>query len=444
MKNLIKKYNSKDSILVISSWPRKKQKYSKGVCAVASFAKNTLLEIQKQNPNKKIVILTMKLGKKTQVYTEDGMLVIRCFERNNPLSYFNLLKTIHKFNKAKTVILEFEFASFGDLLSTGSLSLLVWAMAFLRKQVHLVVHQVILSLNEISDHIGINKKSLKMKFFNFALLNFYKFITFPAKTVIVLENELKNRLKKIIKEEKILVVPHGVDSHMKQGSSLKNLKEKPEFKKEEMVILFFGYLTWYKGVDFLIKALEKHPIINGRKIKLIIAGGPSFTQAKKKHYQSFLNRTLKNAKKRAHIQVTGFVPEDKISSYFKAADLVVLPYRRFMSSSGPFSVALSFEKPILLSNNLSGLLKSTDIQEVLKNTKLSKNDITFGLNEKDLVNKIGAMQDPKIYKKAISFSKTLANKRSFGHIANSYVQIISEKPRFSFNKRFTITPSIAS
>ncbi|MFH1186545.1 MAG: glycosyltransferase [Candidatus Levyibacteriota bacterium] len=438
----LKEFNKEDSIIVISSFPRKKEKYSKGVCAVASFTKNTLLAIKKQNQNKRIVVLTMKLGNKEEVYKEDGMLIIRCFKRNSSFSYFNLLQNIRKFNHVKHVLLEFEFSSFGDISSTGSLSIVIWLLSIFNKRVTIVIHQVLLDLKEISGHIGISKKSLKIKFLNFALKNFYKFITYPAKNIIVLENELKNRLQNIIPKEKIVVIPHGVDKQITTALNKKKSKLKLGMEKDELVILYFGYLTWYKGVDFLVKSLQKHNRINGKKVKLVIAGGPSFTQDKKEHYQAFLRKTENLAKGLSHIEITGFVPEEKIADYFKASDVVVFPYRKFMSSSGPFSLALSFGKPVLLSENLQKLIKSNDIKEVLNKTGLLEKDIIFKLNENSLVEKIISVQKISQQKKLASFSNLLSEKRSFDSLASIYIKTILQNYAKIYNRKLLVSPSI--
>jgi glycosyltransferase involved in cell wall biosynthesis len=443
MKNkYLKEFNKEDSILVISSFPRKKEKYSKGVCAVASFAKNTLLAIKKQNPNKKIVVLTMRLKEKEEIYKEDGMLIIRCFKRNSPFSYFNLVQNINKFKHIKNVLLEFEFSSFGDILSTGSLMLVIWLLSLFRKKLTIVVHQVLLDLKEIAGHIGVSEKSLKVKFLNFALRNYYKLITYPAKNIIVLENELKQRLQTLIPEEKIIVIPHGVDKQISTNLSKAKSRLRLGYKNDEFVILYFGYLTWYKGVDFLIKSLQKHNKINDKKVKLIIAGGPSFTQKEKGHYKMFLKKTEKLIKNYSHIEITGFVPEEKIAEYFKSSDVVVFPYRRFMSSSGPFSLALSFGKPVLLSENLQKLLRSADVKEVLKKTCLLEKDLTFKFNEKALIEKLSNLQKINQQKKLIAFSNLLSEKRAFDTLAPIYIKTILQNYARIYNSRLLVSPTI--
>jgi len=59
----------------------------------------------------------------------------------------------------------------------------------------------------------------------------------------------------------------------------------------------------------------------------------------------------------------GFLDEKDLPVYFGAADLVVLPYRTFMSSSGPLSLAQAMGKPFILSEEAARVLKTQDFKE---------------------------------------------------------------------------------
>lgn len=436
MKNFIfEKHNSASSLLVISGYPKRRETYSKGVCAVSSFAKNTLINLQKENLDRKIVVLTMETGKK-ETYEEDGMLIIRCFKRNSPLSYLSLLSNILNFNKAKDVLVEFEFASFGDTFTTGLLLLLIWALFFFGKNITLVMHQVLENIKELSGHIGISKANRKMAILNLSLRFFYKFLTLPAKKIIVLEEEFKDRLAKITNSSKITVIPHGVDTNIKSVDRALE-REKLGIKKDEFVILYFGYLTWYKGVDFLIKALKDITTINNRKIKLVIAGGESFTQKEKSHYKIFINMVKRLLNTNTNIIQTGFVDEVNITAVFESSDLVVLPYRTFMSSSGPLSLAISHKKPFILSRNLEGLLNSFDVKKAMLEVNLDKNAVLFDLNKKSLTKAIESALNNKTRQKMINFSRILNEARSFENIAKIYnAALESLQTKINVNYKF--------
>ncbi len=423
---ILKQYNNRNSLLVIASYPKKKQTYSKGVCAVSSFTKNTLSGIREQNPGKKVIVLTMIL-KKPEVYEEDGMLIVRCFERNNPLSYVNILKNALRFNKVKSTLIEFEFASYGNTFATAMISPLTWALRFMGKDITMVIHQVLFDLKKISGHIGISANNPKTLLLNFGLKLFYKFLAMPVRNIVVLEDEFKQKLETLIGKGKVSVIPHGVDFNIKNSAFRKaQIEKRLGIRKNDFVILYFGYLTWYKGVDFLIKALKDTKTLNGKRIKLIVAGGPSFTQENKAHYQRFLNKVNLEAKQSKNAIITGFVDEKDITPIFKSSDLVVFPYRTFMSSSGPLSLALSHEKPFILSKKLELFLNSKDVNHSLDIAGIKKEDILFDLNTKSLVSAIKNVSATKNHKKMIRFSKTLGKERSFTRLGLTYNKLISE------------------
>ena len=423
-KNITKKYNLEDSLIVISGYPKKGETYSQGVCAVSSFAKNTLTALRKENPQRKIVVLTL-VTDKNDSYEEDGMLIIRCFKRNSPLSYFNLLKQIRTFGNIKNVLIEFEFASFGNTLMTGLLSPVVWMLFLMRKNITIVCHQVVLDIKNLSGHIGLSAKNPLTSLLNQCLKLFYVLITLPSKRVIVLEEEFKIRLGKLINPSKITVIPHGIDTDIKENK-LRDMRKIWGVGKDDFVVLYFGYLTWYKGVDFLIKALKNVDSINGKKLKLVIAGGPSFTQQEKTHYKKFLKEVGKGLKGANNIISTGFVKEADITPIFKASDLAVFPYRTFMSSSGPLSLAISHNKPFILSNKLGALTHSVDIERAIKTAGLKKNEIIFELSKKNLLKTIRICMEPKKMSKMIRLSKTLNEERSFANVAKSYDKSLSD------------------
>lgn len=422
-KNTFKKYNTGNTLLVISGFPKRKERYSQGVCAVSSFTKNSLDALRAQNPDRKIVVLTMVIGKQ-EVYEEDGMLIVRCFKRNSPLSYIGLLKQVLRFNKAKNVMLEFEFASFGNTLATGLLVPLVWTIKLFGKDITLVSHQVLDNLSALSGHIGLSKSNPITTILNISLKYFFKAICLPANRVVVLEEEFKKRLGKLTNEGKITVIPHGIDTNV--SSTKKDLRKKLGIRKDEFVILYFGYLTWYKGIDFLVDSLKNVNSIGGRKIKVLVAGGPSFTQNEKSHYKKFVNELYKNIKGAENIIYTGFVNEKDITPIFNTADLSVFPYRTFMSSSGPLSMSISHNKPFILSKNLGKLSNSKDFKSGVEEASLNKSGLIFDLTKKDLLKTIkGAMRREK-KEKLVKLSRSLNNKRSFRTLAVAYDKLIPQ------------------
>lgn len=421
LKELIKFFDSANSILVVSSYPERGVKYSGKVCALGGFTKNTLLALKnefiKSGQEKKIVVLTLKTTDQQEIYKEEDILIVRCFQRNNPFSYFSLLKAIFLFKKSKHILVEFEFSSFGDTFTTCFFPVFLMVSRLLGKKITLVLHQVIFDLNQILGHTGLERDTFKTLFLEKMLGVFYHLLCLPAEEIIVLEEELKKRLSKIVDSEKIIVIPHGVDRGLKLVEK-KTARKRLGLKRDKKVLLYFGYLTWYKGIDWLIKNVP------GENFNLVVAGGPSFSQKDKPHYQKFLNKTYSLAHKRK-IKISGFLPEELISLYFSAADLVILPYRTFMSSSGPLSLSLTFKKPFLVSKPLAKIFDSFDFQIALIETGLTKENLIFNLEDNSLRERLKDFEH--LEKKLSLFSRLMSKKRNFQKTSTALATILNKK-----------------
>jgi beta-1,4-mannosyltransferase len=102
------------------------------------------------------------------------------------------------------------------------------------------------------------------------------------------------------------------------------------------LLLMFGMLKPYKNAARLIEAFR--PLANG-DVDLIIAGAPA-SPAYAAQLKSFA-ADMPNVR-----LITGFIPDRDVATYFSAADLVVLPYRKVLNS-GAALLALSFDRPLL-------------------------------------------------------------------------------------------------
>jgi glycosyltransferase involved in cell wall biosynthesis len=116
---------------------------------------------------------------------------------------------------------------------------------------------------------------------------------------------------------------------------------KLHLKQDDRVILFFGLIRKYKGLDLLIEAfslLKANP-----HNKLLIAG--EFYEDK----QPYLDLISKYKLEEQIILLNQFIPNDDVKYYFSAADIVALPYRS-ATQSGVTQVSFHFEVPTLVTN----------------------------------------------------------------------------------------------
>jgi glycosyltransferase involved in cell wall biosynthesis len=145
---------------------------------------------------------------------------------------------------------------------------------------------------------------------------------------------------------KIAVIKHGMNNRVSQrGVTVEEAKAHFGIKKDEKVLLFFGNIDYYKGVDILIDSLFFLPENLSEKVKVIIAGNSKSTeytgQALKKTEGSPLHDKIL-----AHIK---YIPDSEVEYYFMAADCIVLPYRAIYQS-GVIFMAYTFGLPLIVTD----------------------------------------------------------------------------------------------
>jgi glycosyltransferase involved in cell wall biosynthesis len=147
-----------------------------------------------------------------------------------------------------------------------------------------------------------------------------------------------------IDQEKISVIPFDLN-YISPKSNLNSVEARTKLGlgRNDKVILFFGQIAQYKGIDYLIRALYLLKIHLG-EFKLIIAGKVKRGQ---EQYWIGVKKLIKILDLENYIlSKTEFVPEGDIELYFKAADVLVLPYRNIFQT-GVLFLAYDFGLPVV-------------------------------------------------------------------------------------------------
>jgi glycosyltransferase involved in cell wall biosynthesis len=128
--------------------------------------------------------------------------------------------------------------------------------------------------------------------------------------------------------ERVHHIPHGALDYLTRLPS----REVPA--TEGPVVLWFGTVRHYKGVDTLLEAFRE---VQGAE--LWIVGKPEIPMGP-------LHELARRVESRVRF-VERFVPDPELASYIRRADVVALPYRR-VDQSGVLYSALAFSKPIVM------------------------------------------------------------------------------------------------
>jgi len=190
-----------------------------------------------------------------------------------------------------------------------------------------------------------------------------------------------------VNSEKITVIPFGINNVTPKTSLTRNeARAKLSLKDSEKVILFFGYIAPYKGLDILVKALAELKK-NGDCPRLLVAGKVKDTEWKS-YWESIENLIEEYGLGDDILRVIEYIPDEDVESYYKGADIAILPYRHIFQS-GVLFLAYSFGLPVIASD--VGSLRD-DIME-------GKTGFVFRAeNSADLAEKITQYFDSDLYK----------------------------------------------
>ena len=212
------------------------------------------------------------------------------------------------------------------------------------------------------DPIPHSGENILNKFINYLMLK-------KSDSIVVLSNIYVNYIKKLGKKDKdILVVPHGNFSYYTQFSNNEFLNK--SYKK---IILFFGRIDKYKGINRLIN-IYKEVKKDYSECELWIVGNGDLSP-----YIDYINE-------QEDIKVVNrYIEDEEVSNYFNIADIILLPYED-ATQSGVIPLAYSFSKPVIASdvgglheqiiNGVTGYLFNKDDIQNAKNLviELLKND----------------------------------------------------------------------
>jgi glycosyltransferase involved in cell wall biosynthesis len=144
------------------------------------------------------------------------------------------------------------------------------------------------------------------------------------------------------KEKPGKIVQHPLYDNFGNQISKAEARAKLGLSLDEKVILFFGFIRHYKGLDLLLQAMADDRVKKAG-IRLMVAG--EFYEDKKPYFELI-------DKLHIHDQLilrTDFIPDSEVRNYLCAADAVIQPYRN-ATQSGVTPLAYHFEKPMVVTN----------------------------------------------------------------------------------------------
>ena len=167
-----------------------------------------------------------------------------------------------------------------------------------------------------------------------------------ADQIFVHTAKMKDELVKDfgVLERVITVIPFGINNTIPQTDlTPAQAKQQLGIRHGERTILFFGNIGPYKGLECLIAAFQQI-VAKNPSYRLIVAGKP---RGGCEQYLAEIQQAINRDARGEHvIQKIEYIADEETESYFKAADVLVLPYRE-VSQSGVLFLGYSFGLPIV-------------------------------------------------------------------------------------------------
>ncbi|OQP56431.1 glycosyltransferase [Niastella populi] len=164
---------------------------------------------------------------------------------------------------------------------------------------------------------------------------------------ITMSEKVMNDLRQFEKTKPAKQVLHPLYDNFGEPVPKDEARKKLGIDVNEKVILFFGFIRKYKGLDILLGAMSllKQQITNNKQqtIKLLVAG--EFYEDEKQYNDQIKRLGIEDSL----ILRTDFIPDSEVKYYLCAADVVIQPYRN-ATQSGVTPLAYHFEKPMIVTN----------------------------------------------------------------------------------------------
>jgi glycosyltransferase involved in cell wall biosynthesis len=174
---------------------------------------------------------------------------------------------------------------------------------------------------------------------------FTRYFIKPVDAFITMSEKVLSDLRLFTTTKKALLVPHPLYDNFGEKISKETARKVLGIGNEELVVLFFGFIRKYKGLDILLEAmklLQNHQpqTIN---LKLLIAG--EFYEDRKTYDEQIENLGISDS----IVIHSDFIADKDVKNYFCAADVVIQPYRN-ATQSGVTPIAYHFEVPMIVTN----------------------------------------------------------------------------------------------
>ncbi|MEN9524658.1 MAG: hypothetical protein RLZZ256_42 [Bacteroidota bacterium] len=169
---------------------------------------------------------------------------------------------------------------------------------------------------------------------------FTRYFVKSCDAFLTMSEKVKNDLDSFRSDQDVQLATHPLYDTFGEIIDAGTARNKLGIPANEKLILFFGFIRRYKGLDLLLEAMAD-PRIRNSDIRLVVAG--EFYEDRSTYDQLIEQLNIGDRL----ILRTDFIPDSQVRDYLCAADFVIQPYRN-ATQSGVTPLAYHFEKPMLV------------------------------------------------------------------------------------------------
>ena len=158
---------------------------------------------------------------------------------------------------------------------------------------------------------------------------------------IAMSEKVKNDIK-TFSHKPVSISPHPIFNHFGDPITKMEARTQLGLPQQDKIILFFGYIRKYKGLDLLIQAMADERI-KKLGIQLMVVG--EFYADASGYHDLVKALGLQNQIK----FYSNYIPDGEVKNFVCSADFIIQPYKN-ATQSGVTPLAYHFEKPMLVTN----------------------------------------------------------------------------------------------
>ena len=171
---------------------------------------------------------------------------------------------------------------------------------------------------------------------------FTRYFVKPVDSFITMSEKVKEDLLVLAPNKPTVFIPHPLYDNFGEKISKDLARKHLNIETDAKIILFFGFIRKYKGLDILLDSIKILQQSNPT-LKLLIAG--EFYDDEK----SYKEQIDKLGIEQQLILRTNFINDNEVKYYLCASDVIVQPYRS-ATQSGVTPLAYHFEIPMIVTN----------------------------------------------------------------------------------------------